>query len=199
MDDDAGEPADTREALMRATFRALCEHGYADLSIQRIADEFEKSKSLIYYHYDDKDALLLDFLDYMHERFTTGMSEMERASPDEQLLGFYDTVSPEELDAEQSGFLVALFELRTKAPHDDAYRQSFTDMDELMKEHLARYLESGIEAGVFRDVDVDETAELLLSAFTGVMVERATTDMDDRVGVHREAFEAYVDDLRVDD
>lgn len=195
MDVDEGESDDTRQALMRATFRALCDHGYADLSIQRIADEFEKSKSLIYYHYDDKDALLLDFLDYMHERFTEGMAEMERAEPGEQLLEFYDLVVPAEMDDEQASFIVALFELRTKAPQAPPYRERFTDMDELMKEHLARYLETGIDAGVFRDVDVDETAEFLLSIFNGMMVERATTAMGDRVATHRAAFESYVDDL----
>ena len=37
----------TRAAIMEATFEALSKHGYADLTIQTIADEFEKSKSLL--------------------------------------------------------------------------------------------------------------------------------------------------------
>jgi AcrR family transcriptional regulator len=59
------EPADTREAIMQATYRALRAHGYARLTIQRIGDEFPKSKSLLYHHYDGKDDLLLEFLSYM--------------------------------------------------------------------------------------------------------------------------------------
>ncbi|MEF8774483.1 MAG: helix-turn-helix domain-containing protein, partial [Halobacteriales archaeon] len=50
---------DTDEALMAATYRALCEHGYADLTIQQIGAEFEKSTSLLYHHYDGKDELLV--------------------------------------------------------------------------------------------------------------------------------------------
>jgi AcrR family transcriptional regulator len=34
---------DTCEAIMSATYRALCAHGYADLTMQDIADETDKS------------------------------------------------------------------------------------------------------------------------------------------------------------
>lgn len=203
MDDAAGdEPADTREALMRATFRALREHGYADLSIQRIADEFEKSKSLIYYHYDDKDALLLDFLDYMREQFTERTSETigdDDLPPDEHLWHIYEHLFPDGADEDRANFLVALFELRTKAPYNDDYRERFTRMDELIKNRFAAVVDAGTESGVFRDVDPDATAEFLLSAFNGAMMQFVTTDLEDRASDHREGFRAYIDEfLRAD-
>ena len=46
--------SDSKKEIMEATYEALCKHGYAELSIEKIADEFDKGKSLIYYHYDDK-------------------------------------------------------------------------------------------------------------------------------------------------
>ena len=41
---------DSTDDIMSATFRALSKHGYASLSMQDIADEFDKSRSLLHYH-----------------------------------------------------------------------------------------------------------------------------------------------------
>ncbi len=43
---------------MEATYRALCANGFASLTMQDIADEAEKSTSLLHYHYDTKRDLL---------------------------------------------------------------------------------------------------------------------------------------------
>jgi len=46
--------------------------------MQSIADEFDKSKSLIHYHYDSKDDLLAAFMDHLLENFVdmvTGCGE----------------------------------------------------------------------------------------------------------------------------
>ncbi|MEF8974259.1 MAG: helix-turn-helix domain-containing protein, partial [Haloarcula sp.] len=43
---------DTADDIMDATYRALCTHGYADLTMQDIADESDKSKAALHYHYD---------------------------------------------------------------------------------------------------------------------------------------------------
>ncbi|MFC6974124.1 TetR/AcrR family transcriptional regulator [Halomicroarcula sp. GCM10025709] len=54
---------------MHATFCALQQHGYAGLSIQRIADEAELSKSTFYHHFDGKEDLLLSFLEFILDTF----------------------------------------------------------------------------------------------------------------------------------
>ncbi|HET7323460.1 MAG TPA: helix-turn-helix domain-containing protein, partial [Halococcus sp.] len=60
---------DTTDELMHATYRALCKHGYANLTMQDIADESTKSKAALHYHYDTKQDLLLAFLSFLYERF----------------------------------------------------------------------------------------------------------------------------------
>ncbi|MFC7176334.1 TetR/AcrR family transcriptional regulator [Halosegnis marinus] len=65
----AGDRSETEEEVMEATYAALAEHGYAGLTVQTIADAFPKSKSLLYYHYDDKEAILRDFIDYLVDAF----------------------------------------------------------------------------------------------------------------------------------
>ena len=75
MDDPFAEPSNTRQAILGAAFRALCEHGYANVTIQRIGDEFDKSPSLVYHHYDGKDDLLIDLLGFLLDEFEASIAD----------------------------------------------------------------------------------------------------------------------------
>ncbi|MCL7417829.1 MAG: TetR/AcrR family transcriptional regulator [Halalkalicoccus sp.] len=56
---------ETREAIMEATFRALSKHGYADLRMRDIGEEFEMTRPVIHYHYNSKHELISSFLEYV--------------------------------------------------------------------------------------------------------------------------------------
>lgn len=84
------EAADTGEAIMEATYRALCKHGYVNLTMQAIADEFEKTKAVLYYHYDTKDDLLVAFLDYLLDRFTEQLDIDNVVHPNDRLEALID-------------------------------------------------------------------------------------------------------------
>jgi AcrR family transcriptional regulator len=51
----------TVDAIMQATYRSIQQHGYTNLSIEKIATEAELSKSALYNHYNGKEDLLSDF------------------------------------------------------------------------------------------------------------------------------------------
>jgi len=103
MDDPFAEPSDTRQAILGAAFRALCEHGYANVTIKRIGDEFDKSPSLVYHHYDGKDDLLIDLLEYLLDEFEASIADGSAAeSPggEEQSAGS-DADAPSEIPPEE--------------------------------------------------------------------------------------------------
>ncbi len=77
--------SDQNEEIMRATYRALRTHGYADLTIKRIADEYGKSTAAIHYHYDTKEDLLAAFLDYILDQFKDAVHEVETTDPEQRL------------------------------------------------------------------------------------------------------------------
>ena len=178
MTTDTADQTGTQAAIMDATYRALCKHGYADLTIQTIADEFEKSKSLLYYHYDTKDEILIAFLENMLDQFAVEDAVDISESPDEQLHAFVDTLLPESPDEDQREFHVALLELRSRALSKDAYREQFTRADRLIHDTLSDILTAGVEAGIYQDVDVGRTAELLILTINGAMLQQATTNDD---------------------
>ena len=174
MNDPFAEPSDTRQAILGAAFRALCEHGYANVTIQRIGDEFDKSPSLVYHHYDGKDELLIDLLGFLLDEFEASIadggvagrpddraaaaSDVPEMAPEEafersareQLDGYLTAaVDPASLDdpyAPDARFVTVMTELRSQAASDEAYRDHFDRSDRVFGEYLGRLVrEAAVE------------------------------------------------------
>ena len=184
---------DTTDEIMRATYRALSEHGYSATSMSRIADEFEKSKSLIYYHYEDKEELLTHFIGYLLERFESEMNDSEAADPKAQLLEIIEILLPEELDEEHVSFLRALMELRAQAPFHQSYREQFERSDELILSFIVEAIEEGIECGVFRAVNSREVAEFVYSTIYGAIERGVTIDDHSVLRANRQYLLSYLE------
>ena len=152
MHDPFAEPTDTRQAILGAAYRALCEHGYADITITRIGEEFDKSPSLVYHHYDGKDDLLLDLLEFLLDGFEESVSAGAfELSPRERIDAYVAaTTDPDGLDTDHAPdgqFLTAMVELRAQAANDDAYRDHFDRSDRVFHAFLERSVrEAGAES-----------------------------------------------------
>jgi AcrR family transcriptional regulator len=164
------DPDDTREEILAATYRALCEHGYSELTVQRIGDEFERSTSLLYYHYEDKDDLVLATLEFLLEsleaKFTTG----EITDPRDQLEAFFEELLGASMEETH---LEALLELRARATREERYREHFQRSDRFFETYLSELIEAGIETGEFRDVDPDAVATTLITFLNGIVLHRS--------------------------
>ncbi|MFB6109509.1 MAG: TetR/AcrR family transcriptional regulator [Halodesulfurarchaeum sp.] len=176
------DPEGTREAIMQATFKALCEYGYAGLTISRIGEHFEKSKSLLYHHYDSKDELLLDFLSFMLEEFEDPTAADSDRSAADRLEAVFDHALAQDRPEAALELTQAMVELRAQAAHDQRFREHFTDNDAVFRDRLAAIIRSGVESGAFREVDPDQVASFLLATITGAMTQQVTTvESQDRV------------------
>ncbi|MEY7848760.1 TetR/AcrR family transcriptional regulator [Natrarchaeobius sp. A-rgal3] len=176
---------DVREEIMTATYEALCEHGYTELTAQDIADKTDKSKSLLFYHYDSKEDLVADFLDYLLEVIDERVTEFQSADPVERLALFVDWFLYGSGDGDRQSFHTAMLELRTQAPYNDRYREQLRRSDDRLRVALERILEDGIATGAFVDHDPELTAALLIAAIDGARIRQLTLDR-----------QAYLDDVR---
>ena len=194
------DPETTRESIMRATYLALCEHGYAGLTIQRIGESFEKSKSLLYHHYDDKDELLLSFLEFMLEEHEASLPE-DAADGDavERLDSLLDAMLAPSLSEEHRGFTAAMVELRAQAATDERYREQFAEHDRAFHEQVVGIVEDGVESGRFRDVDAGQVAEFVGTAVAGAMTRRVTGGGDATATATRGAIDDYVEGVLLAD
>jgi len=166
---------DTADDIMDATYRALCTHGYADLTMQDIADEADKSKAALHYHYDSKHDLLCAFLEYLYEGFVDRIENPEGANPHERLLTLVDSVLDKPDDGSEE-FGTAILEIRAHAPYEQGFRDRLTKFDDYLVDELEAILDDGIADGTFKsDLDAEETARFIVTVLTGAATERVTT------------------------
>ena len=183
--DDAITASDDRSEvetlIMEATYRALTEHGYAELTVAHIAEEFEKSKSLLYYHYDSKDDLIAGFLRFAGDRFLAMLDEAERDADDplDRLRRFVDIYLAAEVGEEMAAAQRAMVDLRAQAVAEPRFREEFGRIDAHIRERLADAVADGVAAGTIDvNADPEAVATWLLSALTGAMLQRYTADFD---------------------
>ncbi|OYR55363.1 TetR/AcrR family transcriptional regulator [Halorubrum halodurans] len=162
------------DEIMNGVYRALCKHGYAALTMQDIADECSKSKSLLHYHYDTKEDLLVAFLSRVISDFERRMSRGADAPPVERLVAFVGWFVFEPAETDRESFHIGLLEMRSQGPFNDRIREQLLRSDRLLRETAADVLSDGIDAGVFREVDVDETAALLVATLDGARTRQIT-------------------------
>lgn len=193
--------SDTRAAIMEATYRALCTHGYADLTMQAIADEFDKSKAAIHYHYDTKDDLLAAFLEYLLDRLLDRLHLERGHDPEARLEAIVDALLFEASEHDGGNdrgresdreLHTALLEIRAQAPRRAPFREQLTANHALVEDLLVTIIEEGIDQGVFREVDPQGTARLVLATMLGGRVYDLTLDDPDVVADVRDALDESV-------
>lgn len=179
------------QAIMEATYRALREHGYADLTIKRIADEYGKSTAAVHYHYDTKDELLAAFLDYLLEQFVDSIHGVETTDPEERLELLLDEllVKPQE----NPNLSIALLEMRSQAPYKEAFSERFQQNDEYIRYMLKAVVNHGIDEGVFSDVDADHITRSLMTIVDGGRTRAVVLDNLEELETARRTASEYVD------
>ncbi len=171
-------PIEVKEEIMKATFSAICEHGYADLTMEKIADETERCKSTLHYHYGTKENLMVDFIKFLLEGFKENIVP-KNEDPLKKLDGLIDRMLFGKKDGEvPERFHTALLELRSQAPYSEKYRQQITENDEYIHEKVVEIIEEGIEKEKFEDVNPYRTATVILSTIDGARARQLSTNRD---------------------
>jgi AcrR family transcriptional regulator len=190
---DGGTGGDeTTDDIVEATYCALCECGYAGLTMQDIADRSATSKSALHYHYDTKHDLLLAFLDHLYDSFEERFATDPDADPLDRLAAVVGEALDED-DEERRDLRTAMLEIRAQAPYDDAFREHLGEFDEYLADQLRAIVADGVEAGVFRaDADPEAVAEFVVTVFDGAHVRAITAGRP--LSATRERLAEYVEE-----
>lgn len=158
-------PSDITDTIIRATGRALCEYGYAELTVQRIAEESSISAAAVHYHFDTNEELLNAFLDDLVERSERRLA-CEASDPRERLVTILDVVFTP-VDPSSDDISVALMELKSQAPFHESYRERFAELDGALRAVVATAVREGIDAGRFDESDPQEVTRFVGTAIDG--------------------------------
>ena len=182
-------PDETTDEIMEATYTALCEHGYASLRMQDIADESTKSKAALHYHYDSKHDLLTAFLDHLYDDFSERMAVFREGEPLDRLTDFLDEFFLPGNDGPGEEWGTAILEIKAQGPYEEAFRERLKRFDDLWVAVVREMLADGVDAGVVRDdVDPDSVAEFVVSVVMGTQTRHVA------IGYPRERTHASLTD-----
>lgn len=204
----SGHP-ETEQRIREAAFRALVEHGYADLSITDIGDELGQNPSLIYHYFDSKDELLLSMLDVFVDIFLGQRAEEPINDAEAELRRFVGQIfhpdserveavmydPPSDIETAISRVFV---ELWGHATWDDDFRSETTAVEDGLRDAIARILRAGIERDQFRPVDPELTADHVLYLLKQGIHTRTTTNREAPVDRVQTIVDGIIDDISLE-
>ncbi|MEZ3145455.1 TetR/AcrR family transcriptional regulator [Halobaculum sp. MBLA0143] len=179
------ESTGTREAILAATRAALREHGYDELSMAKVAAEFDGSQSLIHYHFDDREGLLAAFLARRRERFEASSSELP-ADPDERLERLVEERIAGLDEPEAASSIEGYLGLHGAALDSEPIRRELAALDDALFEAFRETIARGVETGAFRECDPATVARVLVAGHDSAFL-RVT--VDDSPAAVRDALE----------
>lgn len=167
-------PSDIYDGLLQATLSALVTHGYSNLTVRDIGDEWDRSRQLITYYFGGKEALLTTLLEDVLVVAEETIDSPPVGDPYEQLTETIDLLvcGPESMNTEYWRFLTALYEIQAQAHHEPKYQTILDSATDSFIEELTDCIERGIRDGVFRDVDAEQFANAIDDQITGAHVKR---------------------------
>ncbi len=178
---------------MEATFRALSKHGYADLRMRDIGEEFEMTRPVIHYHYNSKHELISSFLEYVIDQYKNDVAvdaenHWERLSIriDQCIFG------PDIAGFDHWERMKVYHELFSQAQHNETHRELFNQHYEGMVVGLADAIQDGIDDGTFADVDAMELSQLLTDIIHSARARRISLDQRDAPEQARAAIDQFV-------
>ena len=184
----------TREAIMEATFRALSEHGYADLRMRDIGEEFEMTRPVIHYHYNSKHELISSFLEYLIAQYKTDDAIADTDDHWERLeIRIDQCMFGPDIDGFDHWERMKVYhELFSQAQHNEVHRELFNEHYEGMVVGLADVIRDGIEQGAFADVDAMELSQLLTDVIHSARARRISLGQKDAPEQARAAIDTFV-------
>jgi AcrR family transcriptional regulator len=175
------------DEILDATWRALCTTGYADLTMQDIADETTKSKAALHYHYDSKRDLLERFFDHLADRFLDRVTDAAAAADGSgaaRLSAVVDAALSPPDTGDIEDVQTALLELKAQSPHEQSFREGLCAFDEQFRTLVADIIADGIDDGSIQaDVDPEETAHLIVTMLAGAQLRQVSVG-ENRQTVH---------------
>ncbi|GAB2961805.1 TetR/AcrR family transcriptional regulator [Nonomuraea fastidiosa] len=165
--------AQTRDRILQAVSRLSRVQGIDEISMTDVANEAGITRTVLYNYFPDKAALLLAFTERVTRYFIESYERElpERASPAERLRAF--------VRLQLAGLLAhphpGAADL-SAALGPDAY-QRLAEHVAPMQQVLAGILQSGIEAGDFRVLDVAATARMVLAVIGAERVPLISGDV----------------------
>ena len=169
-----------RERILAAAVERIASDGIDDMRIARVAMQAGVSTSLVHYHFDTREALLAEALEYSYELAADvrlGDGDSDASNHVERLAGLVDQFLPYPGHLERDWILWVELWLRT-VRHPEL-RPTAVRLYGRMHDWLAEAIAAGVAAGAFSEgADPDRVADRLMALADGYGVRVLIGELD---------------------
>jgi AcrR family transcriptional regulator len=177
------ERAGARRRILDAAVARIAREGIDEVRIARIAMDAGVSPALVHYHFESRDALLVEALEHSYEiagDTRTTDPEDAGAPAAERLRAIIDSCLP--VPGMQRDDWLLWVELWLRAARHPELAEAATRLYGRLHEWVGDSIAFGVAGGEFAAVDSDQLADHLLALMDGyglrVLIGDATVDLD---------------------
>jgi AcrR family transcriptional regulator len=160
-----------REELIKATYYEVAEKGYSAVTLQDIARRAGVSKGSTLYYFATKEDLFLGALEWMVEQFDrrSGEAIAKVEDPIEKVKTLIATIFANAQESRQ--FFLAYSDFVSIGTRNKRFHDLNARFYHGCCGHNRKVIEAGINAGVFRQVDIDEASAMMRALVDGLMLQ----------------------------
>jgi AcrR family transcriptional regulator len=186
--------SDLRPQILAAAKHLFIQQGYHGLSMRQIAEAVGVSKAALYYHFKDKEELLLAILDAYLDEIEASLAQvtLTHTSARERVRVLVETILSQ--PAEQRAVIrlssqeMAHLSAPARQAFDRAYHRKFLDP-------IQAILEAGMSSGELRRVDPSVATWALLGIMYPYFYPAHSSELPAPAGVADRLVDIYLDGL----
>jgi AcrR family transcriptional regulator len=165
-----------RDELIKATYYEVAEKGYSAVTLQDIAKRAGVSKGSTLYYFATKEDLFLGALEWMVERVHARIGEAVAAvegpvekMPVEKMKAVIGTIFANAQESRQ--FFLAYTDFISIGTRNKRFHDLNAKFYNGCCSHDREIIESGILAGTFRQVDIEDASTMVRALVDGLMLQ----------------------------
>src|SRR5262249_6282510 len=160
-----------REELIKATYYEVAEKGYSAVTLQDAGGRAGVSKGSTLYYFATKEDLFLGALEWMvklcDEQIEEAIAKVD--DPVEKLKAIIGVIFANAQQSRQ--FFLAYSDFISIGTRNKRFHDLNAQFYNGCCSHNREVIEAGIKAGVFRQVDLDETSSMMRALVDGLMLQ----------------------------
>ena len=163
--------AERKDQIVRATVDCITKHGYHNFSMQDVARTAGVSKGIIHYYFLNKDDLMMSVLDKVAGDIETIIAaDMESISSPIEKIKVFIAVAFDIVRSTKEYYQVNM-DFWTQINQKKEVRQVISRHYAKFRDNCARVIEEGVQQGVFKQVNPQHQASLIIATVDGVSLQ----------------------------
>jgi len=181
--------------IINATLRCIYEKGAEEISMRFIAKEAKVNQSTLHYYFNNKENLLIEFIEALFNRFIYDIQRQYSTSdaPGKKLEAIFN--AGRTFVGKQKELFVVFIHCWALSMRNPIMRKKFSDLYDRICGVIENILEEGYQKGEFNKVPKDTFSNYIIAFVEGIGCQWHMTGMPFNLNEYFDIFTANVREL----